>query len=79
MNVSIEFPFKLKTRLYFICFYDDHYRINKSDKWYYEVHNIDDIRINFNNQTFYLDDGKIHIKFEDARQMLKSLNGLSED
>ena len=79
-NVTIELPFQFNTQLYFICAYNDgYYRLRKSTKWYYEIYKEDDIRINFDNQTFYLDSGKIYTKFEDARQALKSLNGSSED
>ena len=79
-NVTIELPFQFNTRLYFICAYNDgYYRIRKSTKWYYEIYNKDDIRINFDHQTFYLDSGKIHTNFEEAIHILKLLNYSSED
>jgi hypothetical protein len=73
--ISVELPFKFKTRLYFI-YSDDKgcYRINKSTEWHYEIYSVNDIRINFNNETFYLDGRKVHTRFGDARKALKLFN-----
>lgn len=74
-NITVELPFKFHTRLYFLCLYDDgHYRINKSTEWFYEIYNVNDIRINFNKEVFYLDGRKVHTKFSEARRALKLFN-----
>lgn len=78
-NLSVELPFKFNTRLYFICSCNDgHYRIIKSTEWHYEIYSANDIRINFNNETFYLDSRKIHTRFGDARKALKLFNGMED-